>query len=284
MSQAMLTTQNLVGALALRCATMVEIGRRVLSRSVHVPCLAAVWVLLSASVGAGQSTPLATAQASQCGDADQSGQVNVADGVQVLRSAAGLASGCTIDECDMDGNGTVTVSDGVLTLRKSAGLPVEERCPAAAGGPNQLCPTTKFTETCALARPSEFSAAGGQIYLEETGIQETTQSLSVSLDGFPTAQYFLSLLLTYGFNGNEILPRSDGTILMESTDGLPAATLCPGANGEFQRVIRTVRKRLAVCRVCDVGDAVLGAFEGVFQVNDGSECTIRGEFRAFRTE
>ena len=56
-------------------------------------------------------------------DADGNGAVNVTDGVNVLRSAAGLASAC--DEpapCDVDGNGSVSVTDGVNVRRAAAGL------------------------------------------------------------------------------------------------------------------------------------------------------------------
>lgn len=66
-----------------------------------------------------------------CGDADGNGSVNVTDGVQVLRAAAGLTSTCTqnANECNIDGAGDVTVTDGVNVLRKAAGLSVTENCP-----------------------------------------------------------------------------------------------------------------------------------------------------------
>lgn len=67
--------------------------------------------------------PATCASARACGDADGNGAVNVTDGVNVLRSAAGLASAC--DEpapCDVDGNGSVSVTDGVNVLRAAAGL------------------------------------------------------------------------------------------------------------------------------------------------------------------
>ena len=63
-----------------------------------------------------------------CGDANGDGAATVTDGVQVLRAAAGLSSGCSSGLCDVDGNGTVSVTDGVNVLRRAAGLPVELRC------------------------------------------------------------------------------------------------------------------------------------------------------------
>lgn len=75
--------------------------------------------------------PAACAAEPACGDADGNGAVNVTDGVNVLRSAAGLASAC--DEpapCDVDGNGSVSVTDGVNVLRAAAGLGSNLTCPA----------------------------------------------------------------------------------------------------------------------------------------------------------
>lgn len=70
-----------------------------------------------------------------CGDADGNGSVNVTDGVQVLRAAAGLTSTCTenANDCNIDGAGDVTVTDGVNVLRKAAGLSVTENCPGGGG-------------------------------------------------------------------------------------------------------------------------------------------------------
>jgi hypothetical protein len=78
----------------------------------------------------GFGTPT-SASAQVCGDADGNGSVNVTDGVQVLRAAAGLTSTCTqnANDCNIDGAGDVTVTDGVNVLRKAAGLSVTENCP-----------------------------------------------------------------------------------------------------------------------------------------------------------
>ncbi len=68
-----------------------------------------------------------------CGDADGNGSVSVSDGVQTLRAAAGLETGCTTATCDVDGNGSITVTDGVSVLRKAAGLPITENCTGGSG-------------------------------------------------------------------------------------------------------------------------------------------------------
>ena len=70
---------------------------------------------------------IAPVQAQTCGDADGNGNVTVTDGVQALRSAAGLSSSCD-DACDVDGSGSITVSDGVNILRKAAGIAINEAC------------------------------------------------------------------------------------------------------------------------------------------------------------
>ncbi len=71
------------------------------------------------------------ASAQVCGDADGNGSVNVTDGVQVLRAAAGLTSTCTqnANNCNVDGAGDITVTDGVNVLRKAASLAITENCP-----------------------------------------------------------------------------------------------------------------------------------------------------------
>jgi hypothetical protein len=70
-----------------------------------------------------------------CGDADGNGNVTVTDGVQTLRSAAGLSSSCSehANSCDVDGSGGTTVTDGVNVLRKAAGLTITEACPSGGG-------------------------------------------------------------------------------------------------------------------------------------------------------
>ena len=87
-------------------------------------------VLLSSAVVFGLLVA-SSAPAQVCGDADGNGSVTVTDGVQVLRAAADLSSGCSqrANSCDVDGNGSVTVSDGVNTLRLAADLPVTANCP-----------------------------------------------------------------------------------------------------------------------------------------------------------
>jgi hypothetical protein len=65
------------------------------------------------------AVPIAAAEI--CGDADGSGAVNLTDGVQVLRAAAGLPGECPTSRCDVDRSGTVTIADGVTVLRAAAG-------------------------------------------------------------------------------------------------------------------------------------------------------------------
>lgn len=88
----------------------------------------------------------------QCGDADGSGTVNVTDGVQTLRAAAGLPSSCTVARCDVNDDGAISVTDGVNVLRAVAGLSVSLTCPGAAPG----CVTA--TVTVALVVPEPIGA------------------------------------------------------------------------------------------------------------------------------
>ncbi len=89
----------------------------------------------------------APASAQTCGDADGSGSVTVTDGVQVLRSAAGLSSTCSAHaaSCDVDGSGGITVSDGVNVLRKAAGISISESCPGGGDGTADVAEVTDVT-------------------------------------------------------------------------------------------------------------------------------------------
>jgi hypothetical protein len=70
----------------------------------------------------------ATGWTAVCGDPDASGTITVTDGVQILRAAAGLSSGCFAKICDVDGNGNIGVTDAVNVLRAAAGLPASTTC------------------------------------------------------------------------------------------------------------------------------------------------------------
>jgi uncharacterized protein YjdB len=74
-------------------------------------------------------TPASTPGPNVCGDPDDSGAVNVTDGVIVLSAAAGLETECTPATCDVNGNGSVSVTDGILVLRVAAGLAETLDCP-----------------------------------------------------------------------------------------------------------------------------------------------------------
>lgn len=74
------------------------------------------------------------ARAQTCGDADGSGGIGVTDGVQVLRTVAGLSNTCTPARCDVDGSGGITVTDGVNVLRKVVGLSAPDACPGGGSG------------------------------------------------------------------------------------------------------------------------------------------------------
>lgn len=88
-----------------------------------------------------------------CGDADDSGAITVTDGVQTLRAAAGLGSGCTVARCDVDASNAISVTDGVNVLRAAAGLAVTLTCP----GVGPAC--TAATASVTLSVPEPIGAA-----------------------------------------------------------------------------------------------------------------------------
>jgi hypothetical protein len=65
-------------------------------------------------------------------------------------------------------------------------------------------------------------------------------------------------------------------------DASPGSPFC-FIDGQPHRTIRTVHKQVRICQVCSLGEPVLGTFDAVMQVDDGRECRLAGEFRAFRT-
>jgi len=112
---------------------------------------------------------VSSAFAQTCGDADGSGSVTVTDGVQVLRSAAGLSSSCSerANSCDVDGSGGVTVTDGVNVLRKAAGLTITENCPGGGDGTADVAQVTDvlvpFLTFGLREVPSVSSASAGAV-------------------------------------------------------------------------------------------------------------------------
>jgi hypothetical protein len=128
----------------------------------------------SAAVAALLVAMSVTAEAQVCGDADGSGTVTVTDGVQVLREAAGLSSGCGTT-CDVDGSGTVTVTDGVNVLRKAANLPITENCSGVDAQVEALLrstlpifgPLTKLGAGAQAAAESLCENADGEFLINE---------------------------------------------------------------------------------------------------------------------
>lgn len=72
------------------------------------------------------------APASVVGDATGDGVMSVADGVQIMRAAAGLSSVCTVPACDLDASGFLSVTDGASALRIAGGLPAAPQPSAPA--------------------------------------------------------------------------------------------------------------------------------------------------------
>jgi hypothetical protein len=116
----------------------------------------------------------ARAVAQTCGDADGSGSVTVTDGVQTLRSAAGLSSSCSAARCDVDGSGSTTVTDGVNVLRKAAGLPAPDSCPGSQsdGVQNAVDSVVPFL-AFGFAFASDVSLAGTATVLPAGGGEDS---------------------------------------------------------------------------------------------------------------
>jgi hypothetical protein len=115
----------------VQLATVARSSLRSTVRRVTAVAFVAVWTLVA-------SNPT---WAAVCGDANGDDAITVTDGVQVLRAAADLPSGCLgASVCDVDGSGTLTVSDGVNVLRAAAGLSATLMC-GATPTPNATTPS-----------------------------------------------------------------------------------------------------------------------------------------------
>jgi hypothetical protein len=125
----------------------------------------------------------APAWAETCGDADASGAVTVTDGVQALRSAAGLSTGCTPARCDVDGSWSVTVADGVNVLRKAAGLSAPSACPGGTSGDGVQVAVDSVVPFLAfgLQFVSDVGLAGGAV----APAGESARHLRAPADRFP---------------------------------------------------------------------------------------------------
>jgi hypothetical protein len=172
---------------------------RAWQRMALVAVCAGVWSIATAT----------SASAQLCGDADGNGSVNVTDGVQVLRSAAGLDSTCTAqpNNCNVDGVGAITVTDGVNVLRKAASLPVTDNCPGGTGDDDveeltdRVVPFLKLgldsipnvspaaapaeVEDCEDGGTRDTTEDGNNIRVEFTACKVSEEGLgSFQLDGF----------------------------------------------------------------------------------------------------
>jgi hypothetical protein len=68
-------------------------------------------------------------------DVDGDGKITDTDGVNVLRAAAALSSGCTLALCDVDSDGQITDTDGVNVLRAAGALASACDDPVPPDGP-----------------------------------------------------------------------------------------------------------------------------------------------------
>jgi len=130
----------------------------------------------------------APAAAQICGDATADNTVTVTDGVQALRSAAGLSSACE-DGCDIDASGTVTVSDGVNILRKAAGIAINEACDFTGQDANGVTnPAFSVFDGITKVPGIGAGAAAAAGECENDGTIETLQSGATSAATFNECQ------------------------------------------------------------------------------------------------
>ncbi|MEO6029046.1 MAG: hypothetical protein ABIR79_19445 [Candidatus Binatia bacterium] len=134
------------------------------------------------------SLAAAPAAAQICGDATNDDTVTVTDGVQALRSAAGLSSSCE-DGCDIDASGAVTVSDGVNILRKAAGLTINEACDFTGQDANGLT-NPAFSVFDGITKVPGIGAGAGAAAgaCENDGTIETSQAGEISSATFNECQ------------------------------------------------------------------------------------------------
>jgi hypothetical protein len=103
-----------------------------------------------------------TTQIGICGDPNQSGDQDVADGVHALRAAAELTNNCKVASCDVDGNGSLTVADGVNILRAAAELPSVSDCPA----PSSSIPPARGVQIERMGRAGVNTAVTNPFFRE----------------------------------------------------------------------------------------------------------------------
>lgn len=146
-----------------------------------------------------------------------------------------------------------------------------------------------FNDTCAGTAAVDFTAAAGATFVEGRGeFPSGGSSLSVSVSDAPSLLLGLfnlpeSLALVFGFHGTSVSTADDGRIVAETFNDVGGA-VCVDASGIARQIIRAVHQRVEICKVCGLGQSVLGSFDATYQVDDGSECRQRGEFKMFRQQ
>lgn len=186
-------------------------------------------IMMAVACAAMLSFTMATGASAQvCGDADGNGNVTVTDGVQVLRSAAGLSSSCTEhpNNCDVNGSGGTTVTDGVAVLRKAAALPITEACPGGSTGagdakevtdevvPFLTLALTQVPNVTIGSANASVQPAGGTENCEDGGTRTVEQSLTrievtfaackVSPEGIGRFQIDREIVVNLGLSGANV--------------------------------------------------------------------------------
>ncbi|MFN2426660.1 MAG: dockerin type I domain-containing protein [Candidatus Binatia bacterium] len=90
------------------------------------------------------STTTTTLRQTLCGDANDDGEITVADALIALRTAVGAAV-CVPQACDYNGDGNVSANDALAILRVAVGQEIPPACPLSAEATGTTLPITTTT-------------------------------------------------------------------------------------------------------------------------------------------
>ena len=142
-----------------------------------------------------------------------------------------------------------------------------------------------YADTCTPLPVDDASAEGGVLCSNLSGNSETSLGFGSYLEihvGDVSALVLGNGVLGLFFGASQVTRQGDGSLLLDAPEGGDVTAICPGIVPRFAS--RSLRHRVVVRGVCDVGQPIVGSFEGTFLLSNGDTCEIDGQFAMTRTE
>lgn len=198
--------------------------------------------------------------------------------------------------------GTIASSTEWLRVEGDIEIPKSFFEPRQGPSPNLTC--SIFSSPC-MAQPigDLLIAEGGEAHFTDPPLGRVSlgfgNDVAVSVSNSSFRSHFGSFGLTFGEFSTSLIRVSfdqvfgenppgfvtlvpDGAVVMDVPGGDDGATGTCGTFPNLDVAARSLRQRVEICKVCGVGERVIGKFDIELQTFDGSTCRYAGEFSMIR--